>query len=130
MALNRRAVLQGAIAALWLVVPAVVVNAWVAGSEEPNRLLAFLSLLVTLVGFVFGGFSAARTAGAGTPLIHAAAGAALAWGVVQVISIAIRVSRGDELRPVQIVFTALLAASAGVLGGLLASRTAPMRRNP
>ncbi len=129
MALNQQAVLQGAVSAMWLVVPAVLANAWLAGQDDPNVVLALISMFGLLAGFVFGGYSAARVAGPGTPLMHGAASAAVAWAAVQVLSIAIRLFQGDGISPVQIVFTALLAASCGVVGGLLANRSVSLGRN-
>ena len=39
MALNRSAVVTGAVAALPIVLPAVIVNAWQAGVDDPNGAL-------------------------------------------------------------------------------------------
>jgi hypothetical protein len=122
VALNPTAVRAGVVAALPLVVPAAVTNAWLAGRDDPNGALVVLSYLVLLLGFTFGGFAAARVAGGGTPLIHGAAGATGAWAVLQAAAIVIRLVNGDGLRPFSIVFTGLLAASAGMVGGILATR--------
>lgn len=122
MALNQAAVRTGVVAALPLIMPAAVANAWLAGRPEPSAVLALLTTLVLLLGFTFGGFAAARVADSGTPLLHGAAGAAGAWAVLQAISVVIRLVSGDGLRPLGIVFTGLLAASAGVVGGILATR--------
>jgi hypothetical protein len=122
MALNRAAVRSGLFAALPFVAPAAVANAWLAGQDHPNGGLVVLSYLMLLLGFTFGGFAAARLSDEGTPLLHGAAGATAAWAVLQLVGIFIRVSRGDGVRPASIVFTGLLAASAGVVGGILAAR--------
>ena len=123
MALNRTAVRTGVVAALPLVVPAAVANAWLAGRDEASTALVVLTYLVLLLGFTFGGFAAARVADEGTPLLHGAAGATGAWAVLQAAAIVIRLASGDGLRPFGIVFTGLLAASAGVVGGILATRS-------
>ena len=122
MALNRAAVQTGIVAALPLVVPAAVANAWLAGRPDPNAALLVLAYLVLLLGFTFGGFAAARVSDTGTPLLHGAAGATGAWAVLQAASIVIRLASGDGLRPASIIFTGLLAACAGVVGGILAAR--------
>jgi hypothetical protein len=126
VALNGAAVRTGVVAALPLIVPAAVVNAWLAGRPGSNTVLAVLTSLVLLLGFTFGGFAAARVTDTGTPLLHGAAGAAGAWAVLQAASIVIRLASGDGLRPLGIVFTGLLAASAGMVGGMLAAN-APKR---
>jgi hypothetical protein len=122
VALNRAAVRTGVVAALPLIVPAAVANAWVAGRPDPSSALLLLTYLVLILGFMFGGFAATRVSDASTPLLHGAAGATGAWAVLEVASIVIRLANGDGLRPAGIVFTGLLAASAGVVGGILAAR--------
>jgi hypothetical protein len=128
VALNRSAVGAGAVAALPVVLPAVVANAWLTGRDDPSVGLVVLSYLVVLLGFAFGGFAAARSSGAGTPLQHGAAGALAAWAVLQAISIVVRWARGDGISLLSIVFTGLLAASAGVIGGILATRVPQQER--
>jgi hypothetical protein len=123
VALNRTAVRTGIVAALPLIVPAAVANAWLAGRPDPSAALVLLTYLVLLLGFTFGGFAAARVADTGTPLLHGAAGATGAWAVLQAASIVIRLASGNGLRPASIVFTGLLAASAGVVGAILAPKT-------
>jgi hypothetical protein len=128
VALNLVAVRTGAVAALPLVVPAAVANAWLAGRDDPAGALVVVTFLALLLGFTFGGFAAARVADEGTPLLHGAAGAVAAWAVVQAAAIVIRLAAGDGLRPFGIVFTGLLAASAGVVGGILATRAPKTQR--
>ena len=123
MALNLTSVRTGVVAALPLVAPAAVANAWLAGQDDPQGALLVATYVALLVGFTFGGFAAARVADEGTPLIHGAAGAAGAWAVVQTAAIVIRLAGGDGLRPFSIVFTGLFAASLGVVGGILATRS-------
>jgi hypothetical protein len=122
VALNRSAVGTGVVAALPLVLPAAIVNAWTAGRADPNAALLVVTSLVLLLGFTFAGFAAARRSDTGTPLIHGAAGATATWAVVQALSIVVRLVRGDDLNPASMVVTALLASSAGVVGGILAGR--------
>jgi hypothetical protein len=128
VALNRSAVWAGAVAAMPIVLPAVIANAWLTGQDDPSVGFVVLTYLLVLLGFVFAGFGAARSSGADTPLQHGAAGATAAWAVLQAISIVVRMSRGDGISPLSIVFTGLLAASAGVVGGLLATRVPQQER--
>jgi hypothetical protein len=128
VALNRPAVVTGVIAAMPVVLPAVVLNAWLSGRDDPGLGLVVLTYLAILLGFAFGGFATARSSGEGTPLMHGAAGAAGTWAVLQVLGIVIRLARGDGISPASIIFTGLLAASAGVIGGILATRLPQQER--
>lgn len=125
--MNRSAVGHGVLAALGIVAPAALANAWLAGRSSPEQALVLLTILALLFGFALGGFAAAREAGPGTPLIHAAAAAGGCWAVLQVVGTAVRLASDDGLSVAAIVFTGLLAASAGVFGGLLANRVADPR---
>jgi hypothetical protein len=127
VALNGVAVRTGTIAALPVVLPAALANAWLAGRTDPNPGLVLLTYLALLVGFTFGGFAAARVSAEGTPLQHGAAGAVGAWAVVELLALTVRLARGDGINLIGMVFTALLAASAGVVGGILSTRAKELR---
>lgn len=126
--MNRAAVVSGVTASLPIVLVAVLANAWLAGGDDPNLALVALTFVVLLAGFMFAGFAAARASAEGTPLQHAAAGATATWAVVQAIAVVVRLARGDGISPVGIVFTGLLAASAGIVGGILATRVPNQER--
>jgi hypothetical protein len=119
--LDRRIVVRGAASALVLATPAAVASSLLAGGDQDHGgLLSALSFVV-LVAFVFGGFVAGMESHQ-LPAKHGAAAAGLAFVVVQLLGAFSRVTRGDDLSPVRIVLGALLAASAGIIGGLLAAR--------
>lgn len=118
--LDRRAVARGAAAALVLGAPAAVASSLLADRKESySGALTALSL-VLLLAFAIGGFVAGRESPT-LPAKHAAAAALAGFGVVQALGILARASRGAPISVTNIAFTALLAASAGMVGGLLAA---------
>ncbi|CAN5190626.1 hypothetical protein BH18ACT4_BH18ACT4_05380 [soil metagenome] len=74
-----------------------------------------------LFGCSAGGY-VAGTLRPDTPLIHGALASLAAYGVIQAIGLLLLIVRGDDIPIVVLVFNALLAASVGVLGGLVANR--------
>ncbi len=120
MNLDASAVGRGLVAALAWVVPAAAANALAAAADAGALIL--LSFLAITLGFAFGGYSAARAAPT-LPLHHAAAAAAAAFAAVQGVLVVVALVRGRAVSPVAIAFAALLAACAGALGGLLATRS-------
>ena len=125
--LDRPTILRGAGYALSWVVPVGIVNQ-VAHAHDAGGIV-FVSFLLIIVSFAFGGYATARELD-DQPLQHAAVAAIVAFAVVQLVGIVIALARGNSVNLPGIVLTGLLAASAGVLGGLLAARGArpPSRR--
>jgi len=119
--LDRTTILRGAGYALSWVVPCGIANA-IAASKDAGGWV-FLTFVLIIVGFAFGGYGTARDI-EDQPLQHAAAAAVLAFLVAQAVFIVIRIARGEPVSIPGIILTALLAASAGVLGGLLAAKGA------
>lgn len=112
---------RGAAAALLLGSPVAVASSLLADREHDHRgALAALSLLL-VVAFAIGGYVSGRET-ATLPAKHAAAAALLGFVVVQALGILARISRDAPVRPLNIAFSGLLAASAGMVGGLLAAR--------
>lgn len=123
LAIDRRAVVAGALAAAVVVVPAAVFNDAVAPDEGDDASAAvFLAFLLILGGLALGGFVAGRRQ-PNTPLVHGAAAAALTYLVLQGVFLLRRAIVGDAIDTsvLGVVFLALLAASAGMAGGLVAS---------
>jgi putative membrane protein (TIGR04086 family) len=122
-ALDRRAVLTGAVVAAVVVLPAAFLNNAAAPARDSGddaSWVVYLAFLLILGGLVLGGFVAGRLQ-PNTPLVHGAAAAALTYLVIQG-AFAVRRAIVDE--PVSwlgIVFLTLLAASCGMGGGLVAS---------
>lgn len=119
--LDRSVVLRGAGHALCWIVPLGIANA-VAGARDSGALV-FLTFIGIVVGFAFGGYAVAREP-IERPLQHATAAAVLAFVVVQAAGLAIAVGRGTSISIPGIIVTGLLAASMGVMGGLLAIKGA------
>ena len=120
-ALDRRAVLLGAVVAAAVVGPAAFFNDAVAPEEGDEASGAvFLAFLLILGGLAIGGFVAGRLQ-PNTPLLHGAAAAATAYLTIQGVLAARRLLADESVSWLAIVFLALLAASCGMVGGLFAS---------
>lgn len=120
--LDRTSVLKGTAVTLAITVPpAVVVQLMDDGDDMAASNWTRVAFLVILVGFGAGGWVAARRQPT-APLAHGAAAAFVAWAIVQGIGIVRRLVAGDSLDWLSFVFAALLAASTGAVGGLLADR--------
>jgi putative membrane protein (TIGR04086 family) len=117
-------ILAGAAAALALVVPTAIAVLIVDRGDDDGSAWTLLALAVFLAGFFLGGAVAARRA-PHLPLAHGAIAAATAFLVVQVVGTARRLAAGDDVTWVLIVFNALVAASVGLLGALVAGRRRP-----
>jgi predicted permease len=120
-ALDRHAVLIGAVVAAVIVVPAAFFNDAVAPDEGDDASAAvFLAFLLILGGLAAGGFVAGRLQ-PNTPLLHGAAAAALTYVAIQGVLAVRKVVIDEPVSWLAIVFLTLLAASCGMAGGLLAS---------
>ena len=117
--------LQGAGVALAIAVPAALLGQGLTAADVIDADSAWLApfVLVVLVGFGIGGGMAARSSEA-TPLRDGALASLLAFAVLQVIAVARILVAGDDVFWLQLVFNALLAASAGVVGAMVALRRA------
>ena len=123
-----RAVGAGAAAAAGVVVPAALIGNLLSDQpegEDPSNIV-FLFFALVLVGFVFGGFAAARRT-PDAPYTNAALAAVCAFVPLQLLALLVQQLGGDaewgELETyVQIVFNASAAYGSGLLGGLVASR--------
>ena len=116
--LDARAVAVGAGVALTVAVPTIVVSSLLGIGSRSNAV--FIPFLIYLGGQVAGGWSAARHR-PDAPLSNGAVAALAAYFAIAVVASVIRVVRDRPLDVVSIFFNAFLAASAGILGGLLPS---------
>ena len=121
MRADGRAVLAGAAIALVIAVPPAVI-AQVASDRDTLAGSNWVLLLfgVILLAFATGGFVAARRRPA-NPLVSGAAAAFTAFALVQAYGLARRLSDGDEIRWLGILFAAMVAASCGTVGAIVAS---------
>lgn len=86
----------------------------------------FLFYLLALGGLAAGGRAAARRR-PDAPLAHGLLAALLAYAAVAAFGLVMRVTVDRGPDPVALAFNALMAASAGILGTLLAERRSPPR---
>lgn len=116
-----RPVLIGAVVALVIAVPPAVL-AQVQSDRDALEGSNWVLLLfgVVLVAFMVGGGVASRR-GPTNALVNGAAAAILAYAVVQGYGVIRRLGDGEEVRWVGIVFAALLAASCGTVGAVIAT---------
>ena len=96
-----------------------VVDATVGIGRSSNWV--FLFYAIALGGLVAGGWKAARKR-PDAPLLHGVLAVLVAYAVVSAIALILRVATDRDLDPVAFAFNALIAASAGILGTLLAER--------
>lgn len=124
-ALDGRAIGTGALAAAAVCLPAALLGQTVAdagGEDGTGRSpLVVVSFVGVLLGFVLGGYVAGRMAPR-APYSNAAFAALGAFAAIQVVSVALRASRGDDIAVVTILFNVLIAYACGLAGGLIASR--------
>ena len=122
-ALDRRAVLTGAVWCLVIAMPAAVVQSVLAdedaGTDQSNWV--FLALLAIVAAYLLGGAQAGKRA-LDAPFLNGAAATVAAFGVVQLVGIVVRLARGDGISVVALVFNALLAASIGTVGAWFGAR--------
>ena len=117
--LNRDAVLKGMAAAIIVCLPLAIVSNVVRDDNSRSGLLPLLFLAV-IVGFVFAGFVAARSAG-DAPYSNGAVAALAGFVVIEIIAVVVRVVGDKPLHPGRIVGTGLIAYAAGLLGGVVAT---------
>ncbi|MBV6508807.1 MAG: hypothetical protein JJLCMIEE_01873 [Acidimicrobiales bacterium] len=127
-----RAVVPGALTTLVLALVAGVVNQVLVDRgtiEEGSPLAFFFFLLIVLAGAV-GGFVSGRRA-PDSPLLHGAVASASAYLLVQGIGVIRRLIAGDPLNWLSYLYLAVLMATCGMLGALLANhRNRQEREHP
>ncbi len=117
--LDGRAVVGGAIVGLAVAVPTIVVASVVDVDADSNAV--FLPFLIYLAGLVAGGWRAGRLR-PDAPLSNGGVAAIATYAVLAVVASVIRVASDRSLDVVSLAFNAFLAGSAGILGGLIATR--------
>jgi putative membrane protein (TIGR04086 family) len=126
--LDLRSVAIGALVTLVIAVPPAVVGQVMSDRDDAadsNWVLVLFGIV--LLAFLIGGFTAARRSPE-APLTNGAAAAFVAFALVQGFGIVRHLVSGDDIRWVGIAFTGLLAASCGVVGGLVAGLRTRERR--
>ena len=120
-----RAVAAGAGAALAIAVPAAILAQVLdeAGTVDDNSSWLMVLFVVILLGMGIGGHVAADRR-LDAPLTNSAVAAIAAYLLVQTIGAVRLLAAGDQVTWAAIPFFALLSASAGMAGGLVADRRA------
>jgi putative membrane protein (TIGR04086 family) len=121
-----RAVGAGMVTALIVAVPVTLVGQAVDSFYDDDPVWLRLLVLPVLVGFVLGGYGAARRRPT-TPLIHGTLAAFGAFLVVQAVGIGRQLFSGDDVAWLAIVFNGLVAACLGTIGGIVANRQVEAR---
>src|SRR5689334_14797450 len=120
MNIDTRAVALGAGVGLVIAVPAGVLGALVVGSDDSG--LAYPFYVLILVAIMLAGFVAGSKR-PDTPLTHGAVAGVTTYAIAQAFAIVVKAAKGDELSSVGVLlFNALLMASLGTVGGLIADR--------
>jgi hypothetical protein len=122
-ALDRRAVIRGAVAYLTIAVPCGLLIA-VAQPSDTSGLWAAAAVLVFLVAPVMGGAFAGAAAGHRSPLTHAAVAVAGPAAVFLVVRLLVGIGRGNLSATQVVSFILYLVVFTGlaVVGGYVAFR--------
>ena len=114
--LERHAIVRGVLAAAVLAVPAGVTAAIIDDDSSWNLLL----FVAVLVGLYIGGVVAARAAPR-APLANASVAALSLFVIVQTFGVVRRAIADESIPWASIAFFAMVATTAGMLGGLRAT---------
>ena len=116
------AIRTGALVAIAICLPvALVAEAIVDQDDDSQPPIVFVLYLAVLVGFVVGGWFAAKRASE-SPYSSGALAALAAFVAIQAVGIVARLVDGDDIRVTLIVTNGLLAYGCGLLGGGLEAR--------
>ena len=119
--LDARAVGAGAVLAIVIALPAALVGEAAADGEDDPSALVLLTFVVVLLGFVAGGWLAARRA-PDAPFSNGAVAALAAFTVIQLGGVIANVIQDDPVHGASIAFSALLAIASGLVGAIVATR--------
>ena len=109
---------------LLIAVPAAITSAGLSDDEATDQSnWTLLALFAIVVAYLLGGALAGRAVPS-APFINGAAATLLAFTVVQVAGIVLRLARGDGVNLIALVFNGLLAASVGTFGAWFGARWA------
>lgn len=122
--LDPRAVAAGAVLAIVIALPAALVGDVAADGEDDPSGVVLLCFVVVLLGFVAGGWLAARRA-ADAPFSNGAVAALAGFAVIQLGGVVATLVRDDPLHGASIAFSALLATASGLVGAIVATRQRP-----
>jgi len=116
------AIATGAALALAIAAPVIVASSVIGIDDESNTV--FVAFPLYLAGQTLGGWLAARRR-PDAPLANGAMASICAYVVLGLVASVLRVVRGESLDPWSLTLNFFLAASAGLLGGVIATWKRP-----
>lgn len=124
--IDRSAILAGALLALAVAVPVLVAGVVIDPDEQSNVVLVLWAAV--MVGFALGGRRAARRR-PDAPFSNGATAALVAYAAILIVTSIIRVARGTAFDLTLMVFNGFMAATFGIIGGLVAGWRGPSPRD-
>ena len=121
--LTWRAIGAGALVALLLAVPTALISQALDSADQlgDESSLPFIFAAVIIVALGIGGATAAARR-PDAPMTHGILAALVAYGIVQGLGVIRRLVAGEDISWTALLFTASAAATAGLIGALVASR--------
>jgi putative membrane protein (TIGR04086 family) len=118
--LEPESIVKGAAASIVVCLPLALLSAAIHDDHPDSRWVPIFYFLV-LLGFVLGGWVAARAAG-DYPYTNGAVAALAGYVVIQGVAIVVRLVGGDPVHVVAVVFNGILAYGCGLTGALAGAR--------
>lgn len=118
---DRFALVQGVLAALMVVVPAVALNGFLTRGERESS-LSFPLFVVAFAGWVLGAGVAAWVQQRDTPYTHGIVAAVIAYVVPQTALVVVNLLADDSVAWLRIAFSLTFVVFAGSLGGIFGER--------
>jgi putative membrane protein (TIGR04086 family) len=113
-------IVKGAAASIVVCLPLALLSAAIHHDHPDSRWIPLFYFLV-LLGFVLGGWVAARSA-TDYPYTNGAVAALAGYVVIQGVAIVVRLVGGDPVHVVAVVFNGILAYGCGLTGALAGAR--------
>jgi hypothetical protein len=121
--IERDALLKGTAVTIVVCLPLALLSQAVADGDGEAGSLGVLLFLAVLAGFVLGGAVAARSAPE-APITNGAVAALAGYAVIQGVALLVRLAGGEDVNLVAIVFNGIAAYGCGLVGALIAGRSA------
>ncbi|MCU1373787.1 MAG: hypothetical protein JWO68_1073 [Actinomycetia bacterium] len=118
--LEPESIVKGAAASIVVCLPLALLSSAIHNDHPDSRWVPAFYVLV-LLGFVLGGWIAARAA-TDYPYTNGAVAALAGYVVIQGVAILVRLVGGDPVHVVAVVFNGILAYGCGLTGALAGAR--------
>lgn len=120
-----QAVRAGALVAIAICLPTALVSQAIVDEDADSQpAIVYVLYVLVLLGFVVGGWVAAKRT-TESPYTSGAVAALAAFVAIQALGVVARLIDGDDIRITLIVTNGLLAYGAGLLGGGFVARRQP-----